>query len=50
MFVGYLFAENIDSQAFKDELNYLILKFFNRHPEIIENYNQHHPKERIKML
>ena len=22
MFVGYLFAENIDSQAFKDKLNY----------------------------
>lgn len=50
IFVSYLFAENVDSQAFKDDLSYLILKFFNRHPEIIENYNQRHPKERIKMI
>ena len=49
MFVDYLLAENVDSQAFKDDLSYSILKFFKRHPEIIESYNQHHPKERIRM-
>lgn len=49
IFVDYLLAENIDSQAFKDELNYSILKFFDRHPGIIENYNQRHPRERIRM-
>ena len=50
IFIGYLPAENIESQDFKDRLKRLILKFFHWHPEIIENYNQRHPEERIRMV
>lgn len=48
MFVGYLPAENIDSQDFKDGLKRLILTFFFNHPEIIDAYNLYHPEERIR--
>lgn len=49
IFIGYLPAENIESQDFKDRLKRLMLGFFDRHPEIIENYNQRHPKEEIRL-
>lgn len=47
MLVGFLSIENIGSQAFKDELRLMILKFFNEHPDIIDTYNKYHPTERI---
>lgn len=50
IFIGYLPAESIKSQTFKDKLKRLMLGFFNDHPEIIENYNQRHPGERIRMI
>lgn len=50
IFIGYFPVEDVDSQAFKNRLKYLILGFFKRHPEIISDYNQRHPEERIKMI
>lgn len=50
VFIGYLPAENIESQDFKDRLKCLILDFFIRCPKIIEEYNWHHPEGRIKIL
>nr|DAD78648.1 MAG TPA: hypothetical protein [Siphoviridae sp. ctB3v5] len=47
MFVGYLPAEDIGSQEFKNGLAHLILMFFFKHPEIIDAYNHYHPEERI---
>lgn len=47
MFVGYLPAEDIGSQEFKNGLIRLILMFFFKHPEIIDAYNHYHPEERI---
>ena len=49
LFVGYLPADNVDSPAFQNKLKGLILEFFYLHPEIIKNYNQHHPEERIRL-
>ena len=48
-FVGYLPADNVDSPSFQNKLKGLILEFFYLHPEIIKNYNQHHPEERIRL-
>lgn len=50
LFVSYLPADNVNSPAFQNKLKSLILEFFYLHPEIIKNYNQHHPEEKIKIL
>ena len=49
MFVGILSANDVNSQVFQNKLKNFILIFFKDHPEIIKDYNQHHPKERITM-